>query len=144
MATRPMPKLVDHEIPLRLKLAAFWTSVMFCYVYADYFGLYVPGALQKMLDGIMEPLGHTTQKVLLGTSLMMIIPSLMICFCVLLKPTVARWLNIVVGVVYTLIIALTMWSWMFYVLFGVIEIALTISIVWLAWRWPVSTEVLPS
>ena len=34
---------------------------MFCYVYADYFGLYKPHVLQGMLEGQMGPLGATTQ-----------------------------------------------------------------------------------
>jgi hypothetical protein len=46
---------------------------MFCYIYADYFGLYVPGSLQTMLAGKMGPLGPVTQIVLLGTSLMLAI-----------------------------------------------------------------------
>ena len=29
---------------------------MFCYISADYFGLYKPGALQRMLEGKMGPL----------------------------------------------------------------------------------------
>jgi uncharacterized protein DUF6326 len=126
----------DIEVPVKLKLAALWTSVMFCYLYADYFGLYVPGALAKMLDGIMEPLGPTTQNMLLGTSLMMAIPSVMIFLSVALRPGASRWLNIVFGTLYSLIILLTMWSWRFYVFFGVIEIALTGLIVWYAWNWP--------
>ena len=128
--------LQDARIPVQLKLAALWTSTMFCYLYADYFGLYVPGALHKMLDGIIEPLGPTTQNVLLGTSLMMAIPSVMIFLSVALKPAVNRRLNIVFGILYSLIILITMWSWLFYVFFGVIEIVLTGLIVWYAWNWP--------
>jgi len=129
-------ELEDTVIPVRLKLAALWTSVMFCYLYADYFGLYVPGALKKMLDGIMVPLGPTTQNMLLGTSLMMAIPSVMIFLSVALKPVPNRWLNTVLGTLYSLIILLTMWSWNFYIFFGVIEIALTGLVVWYAWNWP--------
>ena len=131
-----MANLEDSTVPIRIRLAALWTSVLFCYIYADYFGLYVPGALQKMLDGTMEPLGPVTQKVLLGTSLMMAIPSLMVCLSVLMPASLARWLNVIVGLAYTVIILLTMWSWQFYVFFGVIEVGLTISVAWIAWRWP--------
>jgi hypothetical protein len=128
--------LEETRIPVKLKLAALWTSVMFCYLYADYFGLYVPGALQKMLDGIMQPLGPTTQNMLLGTSLMMAIPSVMIFLSVALRPIPNRWLNIALGTLYSLIILITMWSWRFYIFFGVIEIALTGLVVWHAWNWP--------
>ena len=36
--------LEDIRVPTRYKLSAMWASVMFCYIYADYFGLYVPGS----------------------------------------------------------------------------------------------------
>ncbi len=132
--------LEDIPVPVKLKLAALWTSVMFLYIYADYFGLYVPGALQKMLDGQMPPLGAVTQGVLLGTSLMLAIPALMIFLSVALKPGLSRWLNIVFGVVYTLIICITMWNWQFYILYGVLEIGLTGLVVWYAWKWPRTLE----
>jgi hypothetical protein len=128
--------LEDVRIDVKIKLSALWASVMFCYIYADYFGLYVPGALQKMLNGRMGPLGPTTQGVLLGTSVVMAIPSLMIFLSVALKPNLNRWLNIIFGVFYTVIILITMWQWAFYILFGVIEVALTGLVVWYAWTWP--------
>src|SRR5205085_3303752 len=128
--------LQDIKVDVKIKLAALWASVMFCYIYADYFGLYVPGTLQQMLKGRIEPLGPATQGVLLGTSAMMAIPSVMIFLSVALRPTLNRWLNIVFGVLYTIIILLTMWSWAFYIFFGVIEITLTGLVVWYAWNWP--------
>ena len=131
-----MNTLEDGRIDVKIKLSALWASVMFCYIYADYFGLYVPGALQKMLSGKMGPLGPTTQGILLGTSVMMAIPSLMIFLSVALKPNLNRWLNIIFGVLFTLIILITMWQWMFYVFFGVIEVTLTGLVVWYAWKWP--------
>ena len=128
--------LDDIRIHVRLKIAALWTSVMFLYIYADYFGLYVPGNLKDMLDGKMGPLGPTTQAVLLGTSIMMAIPSVMICLTLLLKAALSRWLNIIFGALFTAIICITMWDWMFYVVYGVIEVMLTSLVVWYAWKWP--------
>ena len=131
-----MTKLQDTKIDVKVRLAALWASVMFCYIYADYFGLYRPGNLQSMLNGNIGPLGRVTQGILLGTSVMMAIPSVMIALSVLLKARLNRILNIVFGVLYTIIILLTMWDWAFYVFFGVIEIALTGLIVWYAIGWP--------
>lgn len=128
--------LDDIKVHVRLKLAALWTSVMFCYIYADYFGLYVPGNLQSMLAGKMGPLGPVSQGVLLGTSLTLAIPSVMIFLSLVLKPALNRWLNILFGVLYTAIICVTMWSWDFYIFYGGIEIALTGLVVWYAWNWP--------
>ena len=66
MSKTERPALEDFKINVKLKLAGLWTAVMFCYIYADYFGLFVPGRLQHMLEGRMEPLGPTTQGVLHG------------------------------------------------------------------------------
>jgi hypothetical protein len=106
---------------------------MFCYIYRDYFGLYKPGTLQDMLSGRMGPLGPTTQGILLGTSAMAI-PSPMVFPSLVLRPRLNRWLNVVLGTTYTLIILITLpGEWMFYIVLGVIEIVLTMLIVWYAW-----------
>jgi len=128
--------LDDVPVNVKMKLSALWASVMFCYIYADYFGLYVPGKLQHMLEGRMGPLGATTQGVLLGTSAVMAIPSVMIVLSLTLKPRLNRTLNLLFGALYTAIILVTMWEWAFYIFFGVIEVALTALVVWTAWRWP--------
>ena len=130
------PGLEDIKVNIKIKLAMLWASVMSCYIYADYFGLYVPGALQSMLNGQMRPLGSTTQGVLLGASLMLAIPSVMIFLSVALQPVLARWLNIVVGAAYTAIILITMWGWAFSIFYGVIEITLTSLVICYAWKWP--------
>ncbi len=128
--------LDDIKIHVKVKISALWVSVMFCYIYADYFGLYVPGALQRMMEGKMGPLGPTTQGVLLGASLMMAIPSVMVFLSLALKAKLNRWVNIVLGTLYTVIILITMRDWAFYIFFGVIEVTLTSLIVLYAWKWP--------
>lgn len=46
------PKLLDNPpIPLQAKLAAAWTSLMFFYIYIDYFHLYQPGAIDQIRHG---------------------------------------------------------------------------------------------
>jgi hypothetical protein len=135
-----MPKapgsLSDFKIPVKLKLSALWTSVMFCYLYGDYFGLHKPGKLREMLDGRM-PIGATTQGLLLGTAALMAIPSLMVFLSLVLKPTINRWANVVFGALFTLIMLITMpGAWAFYIFLGVIEVVLTGLIVWYAWTWP--------
>jgi hypothetical protein len=132
-----MTALDDIKVHVKIKISALWVSVMFCYIYGDYFGLYKPGALQGMLSGKMGPLGPTTQGILLGTSAMMAIPSVMVFLSLVLKPRLNRWLNIILGATYTVIILITMQGeWMFYIFLGVIEIVLTTLVVWYAWTWP--------
>nr|WP_295376424.1 DUF6326 family protein [Pseudoxanthomonas sp.] len=131
------PPLEDAKIPVKIKLAALWTSLMLCYVYGDYFGLYVPGKLQNMTDGRMGPLGAVTEGVLIGTAIMMAIPALMVFLSLAMKPVLSRWVNVLLGLVYAAIMMLTMpGAWRFYQLLGVIEILLSLTIVVLALRWP--------
>ncbi len=129
--------LDDIKIHVKMKISALWVSVMFCYIYGDYFGLYQPGKLQGMLEGKMGPLGPTTQGVLLGTSVLMAIPSVMAFLSLALKPNLNRWVNIIFGVIYTVIVLITMpGAWAFYIFLGIVEVVLTALIVWYAWNWP--------
>lgn len=116
---------------------------MFCYVYGDYFELYVPGKVQEMLRGNM-PLGAVTQEMLIGTSLLMVVPSLMIFLSIGLPPRVSRWLNIGIGLFYTTVMLLILFSggWAFYRLFATVEVALTLLVIWYAWHWPRQPRVL--
>jgi len=129
--------LEDTRVPVRFKLAALWTSLMFCYVYCDYFQLYVPGKLQDMLNGEMT-LGAVTQGMLVGTAALMAVPSLMIFLSIVLPAVLSRWLNVGAGLFYATIMLLILvnGAWAFYMLFATIEIILTLLVVWYAWRWP--------
>ncbi len=109
---------------------------MFFYAYGDYFELYQPGKLQGMLAGIV-PFGRISQSVLLGMSAIMLIPSLMPFLSFVLPPKVNRLLNIAFGALYTVVMVLAIrGAWHFYLLYGLIEIGLTLLIVWYAWTWP--------
>jgi hypothetical protein len=141
-AQRRTNPLMDAPVSPRTKLSALWTSTMFCYVYGDYFELYVPGRLSSMLAGRMDPLGPVTPGLLLGTSTLLAMPALMVILSVLLPPTLSRWINIVAGAFYSLVMVLVIrGAWSFYVLMGLIEITLTLSVVAVAWRWPRRIDV---
>jgi hypothetical protein len=128
--------LEDTKIPIRLKLSALWTALMFCYVYGDYFGLYPPGHLEGMLEGT-GPLGPTSQSSLVAVSILMAIPSLMTFLPIVLPTALNRWLNFALALAYALVVAITMpGAWAFYLFFSAIEIALSLLIAWYAWRWP--------
>ena len=130
--------LRNTPIDVKIKLAALWTATMFCYLYGDYFELYVPGKLSSMLDGHMIPLGPVTQHILLGTSVMLGIQSVMVFLSLVLAPVVNRWVNILFGLVFALIVGavITQGGWIFYKFLGLVEIALLLTIVWQAYNWP--------
>ena len=49
------PALEDIKVIVKLKLSALWASLMFCYIYGDYFGLYKPGTLQGISRNPADP-----------------------------------------------------------------------------------------
>ena len=128
--------LDDFKVHTKIKLAALWASVMFCYIYADYFGLFSPGHLMTMNQGLIPPLGRSTNGVMIFVSAMMAVPSLMIFLSIALPAWPNRVLNILFGGLYTAIISLTMWSGAHFIFYGLIEIALTLLVIFYAWRWP--------
>jgi hypothetical protein len=132
--------LEDLKINIKIKLAALWTSLMFCYVYGDFFSLFVPGRIQRLIDG-NSGAGETTPVTLLLYAVLLALPSLMIFLSVALKASTNRVLNIIIGIFFTLVMILvtvtSLGEWMiFYTFLGIIEIMLTSIIVWQAIKWP--------
>ncbi len=127
---------VDVKIDVKMKLSALWIALMLLYIYADIFSLYRPGHLEKMMEGRMGPFPVTPGS-LLTSSILMIIPAVMVFLSLTLKPKVNRWANIIFGVLYTLvnISNLIGETWAYYISSGIVEIALTLLIVWYAWKW---------
>jgi hypothetical protein len=128
----------DFKVNVRIKLSALWASVMFCYIYGDYFSLYVPNKIKGFISG--ENMLDSPIK-LLAATILMVIPSLMIFLSILLKPKLARLLNIIFGIIYTaimLLIAATTLApwWAFYVFLALVESVITVLIVWQAYKWP--------
>ena len=126
----------DVKVPVRMKLSALWASLMFLYIYADHLSLFKPGQIEEMVSGRMGPFPVTQVSLLLG-AILMLITAVMIFLSLALKPKVGRWVNIILGVLYTAvnIANLVGEPWAFYLLFGIVEIALTLLIVWYAAKW---------
>lgn len=134
---RPEYKYKDFQVNVKLILSALWSSVMFLYIYGDYFELYVPGKIEGLLSG--QNMLNTPYKVFLAT-IMLTVPSLMISLSLMMKVKWNRILNITVGVfltLFTLLIGLSSCSeWrLFYVMLSFLESTLTTIIVWKAWHW---------
>ena len=128
----------DFDINIKIKLASLWTSATFCYLYGDYFELYTPEKVDSLITGenvLNSPV------FLFVASFIMAIPPLMIVFSIMLKPTINKWLNIVFGTIFTLMMvliavgSLTPW-YGFYVFLAILESILTATIVWNASKWP--------
>jgi hypothetical protein len=130
-------KLAPGTVPAPLRLSLLWATLVGLYIYNDYFSIYLPGVIEDMASGTMEPLGPATDTVLVGVALLLAIPALMIYLSAALPATASRWSNIGFGVVYTGVELMTfMGSRAFYQIVVGFEIIVTLLIVWTALRWP--------
>ncbi|MFM8320873.1 MAG: DUF6326 family protein [Chloroflexota bacterium] len=123
------------RVDVKMKLSALWVALMLLYIYADIFSLHRPGQIQTMVSGRMGPFA-VTQATLFGFSILMMIPAVMVFLSLTLKPVVNRWVNIVLGVLYTLVNLSNLIgeTWAFYIGFGLVEIVLTLLIAGYAWQ----------
>jgi hypothetical protein len=127
----------SFDIPTPVKISAAWAATVLCYIYCDYFALYVPGKMQEIQDG-EGPFGAVSQGSLLGAGLLLMVPSAMVFLSIGMGSALSRILNIALGACYTFLMLLlaAMVSWHFYRVFAIVEALLTATIVWLAWNWP--------
>lgn len=129
--------LEDFKINIRIKLSALWTSVMFCYIYGDYFELYVPEKVQGFLNG--HNMLDTPIKLFTATFILTV-PALMIFLSLMLSPKLTKWLNFGMGIFFTIftflvgVSSISEWR-MSYVFLSVIESVITLIIIWQAWTW---------
>jgi hypothetical protein len=130
--------LENPKINIKIKLAALWASVTFCYLYGDYFELYTPDKVNSLITGenIMD-----SPVTLLIASMILAIPSVMVASSIFLKPKINRFLNILFGLVFTIMmVAIGIMStnewYLFYVFLAFLESIITALIVWYAWKWP--------
>ena len=141
MADSPVSS--SDDLATRIKFAAAWTSVMFMYAYADLLGFYDRRLIESILEGNMPVLGPITEELRLGIAVLMSVPSLMIFVSIVAPKSVSRWANVVTGVLFTLIIVwtLVMESPLYYKYFGLLEVTLTVYVVWAAFKWTGQTSV---
>ncbi len=131
--------LEDVEVNVKIKLAALWVAVMFCYAYADILAHMrsdiVEGILAGELGGV--PISPET---LMASAILMLIPIVMIFLSVTLKAKANRWTNVIVGIAYAGINLSTMimtgGGWVYYYILAAVEVVLMALIVWYAWKWP--------
>ncbi len=142
MSTNKKTVLKDFEVNIKIKLAALWTATTFCYLYGDYFELYTPGKVESLISGenvLNSPM------ILFIASFILTIPPLMIFLSLILKPRINKVLNIIFGLLFTIMMvliaigSLTPW-YSFYVFLAIVEAILTFVVVWKAFKWPKQTD----
>ena len=125
------------KVNLKLKLAALWASLMFLYIYIDYFTLYMPGKIVGIQKGNVYVF-DITRGFLLGALISVTIPAMMIFLSVALPARTNRLVNIIIAIVY---IPYTLFNlagevWMHMVFGALAEVVLLCLIILYAWKWP--------
>lgn len=141
--------ITDFKINVKLKLALLWTSLMFLYIYADFFHLMIPGKIESLMNQ-RSSIGEITPMTLLIFSLILLVPAAMIFLSIFLRPIINKWLNIVVAIIWSsMSFIIIVWDagdiggwYTFYFLYQVVEVIILGMIVWSAWKWPIKNEVL--
>jgi len=130
--------LEDVKIDVKIKLSASWVTLMFLYTYADILGFYAPGNIEELISGEIAGI-QMTQELLLGSAILMVIPSAMVFLSLALKAKANSLVNIIVGMVYIVVLGSTFLTGRnpaYYILFAILKAVLLVLIVWNAWKWP--------
>ena len=133
--------LEDRRMPVQAKLAAAWTSVMFLYIYVDYFHLHKPGVIDDLRAGVVGLDFYITPTVLTIFVALIAIPALMVMLSMTLPARMNRATNLVVA---SLFIPVTVfnavgesWDWAFFYGLSIgLEVLLLAFILRSAWTWP--------
>ncbi|TIC87864.1 hypothetical protein E8D34_08655 [Nocardioides sp. GY 10113] len=142
METRhPDTALDDQPIPVRVRLAATWTSFMFLYAYVDILNFFTPGVVEDILDGrVFE---FDLSQTFSTTALTLVaIPILMVVLSATLPARANRVTNLVVAAAYVPVTAFNAVgeSWLYFYGLGIVlELTLLALILRYAWTWPRTT-----
>ncbi|WP_324191237.1 DUF6326 family protein [Nocardia cyriacigeorgica] len=130
--------LEDPPIPVRVKLAAAWTSFMFLYAYVDILNFFTPGVVEDILDGrVFE---FALSQAFSTTALtLMAVPIFMVVLSMTLPARANRIANLIVAALYLPVTAFNAVgaSWLYFYGLGIVlEMILLALILRYAWTWP--------
>jgi hypothetical protein len=130
--------LAEQPVPVRVKLAAAWTSFMFLYIYVDYFHLYKPDTIDDIRAGVVFEF-DINQPLLTVFLALVAVPALMVVLSTTLPARANRATNLVVGSLYIPVSAFNAvgesWTYFYGLSIG-LEVLLLAFILRSVWTWP--------
>ncbi|MEO0637992.1 MAG: DUF6326 family protein [Pseudomonadota bacterium] len=117
----------------RAVISAVWVTVALNMAFADIISLYVPGAMQAALSGVIEGVEITNALLLMG-GLLIQVPIAMVVITQLLPEDLLKSANMAAVIITTVFIVGGGSPKPVYILFASIEVAAMVLILWLAWR----------
>jgi hypothetical protein len=130
--------LHDPPVPVRVKLAAAWTSFMFLYIYVDYFHLYQAGAIDDLRSGVVFGL-DIDQTLLTAFLALVAVPAFMVVLSASLPARANRATNLVVASLYLPVTAFNAVGESWFAFYGLsigLEVLLLAFVLRSAWTWP--------
>jgi hypothetical protein len=127
----------EKKMDMKSKLSTLWIFVALNYLYCDIVSLMDPELLPQYLRGNVNGL-EFTPWFLLGAGILVEIFIAMVLLSRVLPYRANRWANIAAGTLMTAVQSATIFVGIpapYYLFFSVIEIAITVLIVWFAWNW---------
>lgn len=119
-----------------MKISALWVAMLLLFAYGDIFGFFAPGQIEEVMGGEIAGF-RISQGFLFAVSLYIAIASVMVFLTLVLRPAVARWVNVVLAVLYAVsIVASAIGEDAYFVFLSLAEVALLLLILRYAWTWP--------
>ncbi|GAB1823603.1 DUF6326 family protein [Herbidospora sp. RD11066] len=132
-------ELIDTKTDVKVVLCGLWIAVLFVFAYVDIFAFYRADVINGVLAGEVSGPGFTIdQRFLTLTTLYIVVAVLMTVVSLLSRARVNRIANIVVSLFYVLTASASLIgeTWLYYIAGTLIEVALLLVIIRVAWRWP--------
>jgi hypothetical protein len=126
-------------------LSTLWIFVLFNYLYCDVITLMDAKTLNQIMSGNVGGI-NMTEGFLLGASILMEIPIVMVLLSRMLNYRINRLTNIIAGIIMTVVQLSSLFfgssPTMYYIFFSIIEIFCTSFIIWYAWTWSNSQDMI--
>jgi hypothetical protein len=136
MSSARSESLEDAPVGIRVKISGLWVAMLFLFAYGDIFGFFAPGHIEEIARGEISGIA-ITQVFLFAVSGYIAIASVMVFLTLVLRPSINRWANIVLPILYIVsIVGSAIGEDAYFILLSVLEGALLGLIVWYAWTWP--------
>jgi hypothetical protein len=118
-------------------LSTLWIFATLNYLYCDVMSLMDTNLLKQYLSGTVNGM-QMNSSFLLASAILMEIPIVMVLLSRVLKYKSNRWVNIISGIIMTLVQISTLFIGLptkYYMFSSITEIAATVFIVWYAVKW---------
>ncbi|MDE0867908.1 MAG: DUF6326 family protein [Aquiluna sp.] len=122
-------------IDVRIRMAALWATTMMIFAYVDLFSLFRPD-FRAALDQGKVFVFDVGQPFLLGVTIYVIIPSLMIYLSLVMPRRLNRVVSISLAGLYAItIVGGAVGEWSYYVLGSAVEVVLLALVIHHSWTW---------